>query len=159
MTSADPGNSHLLEKLAVAEIAQGDTEQAETNARAALVIHANDESAMQTLAQLEIKNRNCADAVEWLKQVNAMDPKNAWTHVELGVAYGQLGQPEEAVLNLAPALATEYPDSKGALHAMLASALRKLGRDDEARQAAAEAERLANSSLENSADRSGDAPQ
>jgi hypothetical protein len=45
-------------------------------------------------------------------------------------------------------LAAGYPDQKGALHAQLASALRKLGRMDEAGQASAEASRLANASLQ-----------
>jgi tetratricopeptide (TPR) repeat protein len=68
--------------------------------------------------------------------------------VQLGVAYGQLGHPEQAIHYLGPALAAGYPDSKGALHAMLASALRKLGRVQEAQRAADEAARLASSSLE-----------
>jgi hypothetical protein len=47
-------------------------------------------------------------------------------------------------------LAAGYPDKKGALHAQLARALRKLGREDDADKAAAEAASLANAALEGS---------
>jgi predicted Zn-dependent protease len=77
----------------------------------------------------------------------AIDPNDAWTQVELGVAYGQLGQPEEALRHLEPPLASGYPDNKGAFHAQLASVLRKLGCENDAKQAAAEAERLANAAF------------
>jgi hypothetical protein len=56
-------------------------------------------------------------------------------------------------------LAAGYPDKKGALHAQLASALRKLGREDEARLASAEAARLAKSSLEGDENGNPNAPQ
>jgi Flp pilus assembly protein TadD len=52
-----------------------------------------------------------------------------------------------------------YPDKKGALHAMLARALRRLGRDEEARQAAAEAAKLADASLESGENGNTDAHQ
>jgi len=62
--------------------------------------------------------------------------------VQLGIAYAQTGKPQEAFANLQPALAVGYPDERGALHAMLASVLRKLGREQEAQSAAAESDRL-----------------
>jgi predicted RNA polymerase sigma factor len=47
-------------------------------------------------------------------------------------------------------LAAGYPDEKGALHALLAGQLRKLGREQEAKSAAQEAIRLANAFQEHS---------
>ena len=44
-----------------------------------------------------------------------------------------------------PSLDAGYPDEKGALHAVLAGQLRKLGRDQDANRAADEATRLADS--------------
>jgi Flp pilus assembly protein TadD len=74
------------------------------------------------------------------------------------VAYGQLGQTSEAVRYLEPQLKAGYPDPKGQLHGQLAAALRKLGRAEEARQAAAEASRLANTYLESGGHEATDAP-
>jgi tetratricopeptide (TPR) repeat protein len=145
---SDPRNPHLLAKLADAYMTVGNTEQADKAARAALAVDAHDASALRTLASLAIKERNYAEALVRLKQLAAIDPGDTWTQVQLGVAYGQLGHPEQAIHYLGPALAAGYPDSKGALHAMLASALRKLGRVQEAQRAADEAARLASSSLE-----------
>jgi predicted RNA polymerase sigma factor len=73
-----------------------------------------------------------------------MDPDDPWTRVQQGVAYAQTGHPEDAVRYLEPALQAGYPDERGALHALLAGQLRKLGREQQARSAADEAIRLAN---------------
>jgi tetratricopeptide (TPR) repeat protein len=143
----EPRNPHLLEKQAEAYRTLGDTKQAETFARAALDVDAHEFSALQTLAQIAMKDRSYAEALVRLKQLMAIDPNDAWTQVELGVAYGQLGQPEEALRHLEPPLASGYPDNKGAFHAQLASVLRKLGCENDAKQAAAEAERLANAAF------------
>ena len=62
--------------------------------------------------------------------------------VELAKALAQTGADKEAADLLGPALAAGYPDEKGALHALLARALRKLGREAEAAKAEAEARRL-----------------
>jgi predicted Zn-dependent protease len=75
----------------------------------------------------------------------ALEPDDAWTRVQQGTAYAQTGHPEEAVQHLKPALDAGYPDEKGALHAVLAGQLRKLGRDQDAKSAADEATRLADS--------------
>ena len=74
-----------------------------------------------------------------------MDPQDQWTRAQMGTAYAQTGRPEEGVRYLEPVLTAGYPDEKGALHAVLAGALRKIGREEDAKNAAAEASRLANS--------------
>jgi predicted Zn-dependent protease len=145
-----PNDPRLLANLAEADRMLGDTEHARSAALAALALSPRLSSALRTLAEMAMNERDYAEALARLKELAVVQPKDAWTQVELGVAYGQLGQPSEAVNRLGPQLAAGYPDAKGALHAQLARALRKLGREDEARQAAQEAARLANSTLQNS---------
>ena len=145
-----PNDPRLLASLAEADRILGDTEDARSKAQAALALSPHSISALRTLAELAMNERDYAEAFARLNELAVLQPKDAWTQVELGVAYGQLGQPDEAVNHLGPQLAAGYPDNNGALHAQLASALRKLGREEEAKQASKEAERLANSTLQKS---------
>jgi tetratricopeptide (TPR) repeat protein len=143
-----PKDPRLLARLAEAASTAGDTAHARSAAQAALAADPRQSSALRTLAAIALDQRDYAEALGRLKQLAVLQPKDPWVQAELGVVSGQLGQPAEAVRYLQPLLAAGYPDKKGALHAQLAGALRKLGRDDEARQAAAEASRLANLSME-----------
>ncbi len=143
-----PKDPHLLARLADAFARNGDPAQARTAALAALAQDAQESSALHTLATIAMSERDYASAITRLNQLLALDPKDDWTQVQLGVANLQLEHNEEALRYLGPALKAGYPDKKGALHAMLARALRRLGRDQEARQAAAEAAKLADASLE-----------
>ena len=143
-----PGKPGLQARLAESYKMLGDTVHARQAALAALALNPREASALQTLAQMAMTDRDYAEALARLKQLAVLEPRDPWTQVQLGVAYGQLGKPDEAVSHLVPQLASGYPDPKGALHAQLARALRKLGREDEARQASAEATRLANQALE-----------
>lgn len=136
------GDPALLERLAEAEFSAGDTEAAERDARSALQVDAHRRGALRTLASLQMNERNYAEAVPTLRTLVAEEPGNAMLRVELGVALGQTGNPEEAVGILAPALQAGYPDEKGAFHAVLARALRRLGRTADADKADAEARRL-----------------
>jgi predicted Zn-dependent protease len=145
-----PKDARLLARLAEVDRMLGESEQARASAQSALAVDPSQASAMQTLAQLAMSERQYAEALLRLKQLAALLPRDAWIQVELGIAHGELGHADEAVRFLAPQLASGYPDPKGALHAQLAAALRKLGRMAEAGQAAAEAARLANASLESS---------
>jgi len=154
-----PDDPRLLASLAEADKALGDTEAARNAARAALARNPRLSSALQTLAAMAMNERDYAEALARLKELAVIQPRDAWTQVQLGLAYGQLGQPDEAVRLLGPQLAAGYPDNNGALHAQLASALRKLGREEEARQAGREAARLANSALQTSGQGSFDGPQ
>jgi tetratricopeptide (TPR) repeat protein len=154
-----PKDPHLLAKLANADMRLGDVAQTKTAARAALAIDPHESSALQTLALTAMSERDYAEALVQLRQLVVISPKDGWTQVQLGVAYGQLGHPEEALHYLGPELSAGYPDPKGSLHAMLASALRKMGRDVEAKKAAMEAARLASLSLESGEHGNSDAPQ
>ena len=62
--------------------------------------------------------------------------------IELAKACAQTGVSDEALRNLAPALAQGYPDEKGSLHYLLGTVLKKLGRTAEAEQAFASATQL-----------------
>jgi tetratricopeptide (TPR) repeat protein len=143
-----PRDSELLAKLAEAYKKSDDSEHARETALAALALNPHLTSAIHTLAEMAISQRDYAEALLRLKQLAFILPKDAWTQVELGVTYGQLGNPSEALRYLGPQLVAGFPDKKGALHAQLANALRKLGRTEEAKQAAAEAARLANQTLQ-----------
>ncbi len=154
-----PRDPRLLEKLAETYVVLGNTADARTAALSALNADPRQSSALQTLAQMALNDRSYSEALALLKRLRTVDPTSAWSRVETGVAYGQLGHPEEAVRYLRPELSAGYPDEKGALHGMLATALRKIGRVAEAEQAAAEASKLANSSLEDAGPGSTDGPK
>ncbi|MGA2889959.1 MAG: hypothetical protein ABSE51_18075 [Terracidiphilus sp.] len=149
-------DAELFAEMAEAYRMEGDSKHARQTALAALKIEPRQGSALTTMTQLEMNERNYAAALTRLKQLAIVQPKDAWTRVQLGVTYGQIGNPAMVIQYLEPELAAGYPDEKGALHAQLASALRKLGRDAEAKQAAAEAVRLTNSWLQGPGQGNGD---
>jgi tetratricopeptide (TPR) repeat protein len=140
-----PKDPDFSERLAQAYFALGDMDRAKQAANDALADDPHRILALRRLALIALSERDYPEALAVLKKMVAMDPANAWARVQMGTAYAQSGQPEEAVRYLQPALAAGYSDEKGALHAVLAGALRKLGRMEEAKAAAAEASRLADS--------------
>jgi tetratricopeptide (TPR) repeat protein len=140
-----PKDPDLSERLAQAYFALGDMDRAKQAANDALKDDPHRILALRRLALIAMSERHYPEALAVLKKMVAMDPTNAWARVQMGTAYAQSGRPEEAVRYLQPALAAGYSDEKGALHAVLAGALRKLGRVEEAKAAAAEASRLADS--------------
>jgi predicted Zn-dependent protease len=89
-----------------------------------------------------MSNRDYEHALPWLRQLAEEAPGDRTAGVELGRALAQTGDPAAALQLLAPALAAGYPDEKGALHALMAQVLRKLGREAEAARAETEARRL-----------------
>jgi tetratricopeptide (TPR) repeat protein len=137
-----PGDPALLERLAEAQSAAGDTEAAKQSAQAALAIDPHRRDALRTLAAIAMTNRDYEQALPWLQQLAAESPGDRTAQVELGRALAQTGKSAEALQYIAPALAAGYPDEKGALHALEARVLRDLGREDEAAKASAEARRL-----------------
>lgn len=138
----EPRDPLLAERLAQAYENIGDMARAKTAAREALALDPGRAVSWRLVASIAMNERDYAGALESLNKLVALRPNDAWTHVQLGIAYAQTGQPQEALANLQPALAAGYPDERGALHATLASVLRKLGRDEEAQSAAAESTRL-----------------
>jgi tetratricopeptide (TPR) repeat protein len=146
-----PNDADLLQKSAEAYLALGDLDHAQQNGHAALAQDPNRETALQLLVRVAMNQRDYLEALKQLDQLQKMEPEDPWTRVQLGTAYAQTDHPQDAVHFLQPALAAGYPDEKGALHALLAGQLRKLGKEQEAKSAAEEAVRLANAFQEHSA--------
>jgi len=140
--TAHAHDPELLERLAEAQLSAGDPEDARQSAKAALAIDPHRRAALHTLAELSMNDRDYTQALPYLRQLAAEAPGDRADQVQLGRALAQTNEPAEALKWLQPALAAGYPDEKGALHALEAGALRKLGRDAEADAAAAEARRL-----------------
>ena len=143
-----PNDPQLLERSAEALIALSQMDEARKLALAALAIDPQQDDALRTLAEIEIKQRNYKEVIAPLKQLSVLHPGDPWPRVELGRAYAQLDQPEQALRYLEPALASGYLDQKGGLHAILSRVLRRVGREEEAKQAAREAARLADAAQE-----------
>jgi predicted Zn-dependent protease len=140
--AAHPSDPGLLERLAEAQLTAGDIDGARKSAQSALAIDPHLHSAQRTLAELSMSNREYDQALPLLQQLAQETPGDRTIRIELGRAFAETGHPAEALQWIAPALATGYPDDKGALHALMARVLRKLGREAEATKAAVEARRL-----------------
>lgn len=138
----EPRNPVLSERLAQAYTSLGEMPQAKEAVRKALSFDPHRAVSLRLLASIAMDERDYLAALESLNKMLAMRPNDAWTRVQLGIAYAQTEQPQRALDYLRTALAAGYPDERGALHAMLAGVLRKLGREQEAQTAAAEANRL-----------------
>ena len=137
-----PRAAVLAERLAQAYQSRGEMNQAKQAAREALALDPRRLVALRLLASIAMSERDYPGALEFLNKMLAMRSNDAWVRVEMGIAYAQTGQPQQALAYLEPLLAAGYPDERGALHGMLAGVLRKLGREQEAQIAAAEANRL-----------------
>ena len=140
-----PKDPELLEKLAEAYFSLGDMDRARQSAQEALEQNPHRQPVLRLLIRVAMSERDYPTALSLLDQLAQLEPDDAWTRVQQGTAYAQTGHPEEAVQHLKPALDAGYPDEKGALHAVLAGQLRKLGRDQDAKDATAEAIKLADS--------------
>ena len=136
------GDPSLMERLAAAQLTAGDANGARASAQAALAVDPHMREALRTLASLAMSDRDYEQALSWLRQLARETPGDLSVKVELAKALAQTGAEKEAVDLLHSALASGYPDGKGALHALLGRMLRKLGRQVEAEKAEAEARQL-----------------
>jgi predicted Zn-dependent protease len=137
-----PRDPVLAERLAQAYMSLGDMQRAQQAAWEALALEPRRTVAVRLLATIAMNERDYASALTNLDELLRKNPNDAWVRIQTGIAYAQTARPQEALGYLQPVLAAGYPDERGALHAMLASVLRKLGREQEAQSAAAEASRL-----------------
>jgi predicted Zn-dependent protease len=137
-----PGDPSLLARMAEAQLAASDTDAAEASATAALAIDPHQNSALHTLSAIALNNRDYESAMPWLRELIAQDPRDLAIRVQLSRALAQTGHPDEALPMLQAVLRAGYPDRSGATHILLATVLRKLGRDQEAAKVEAEARRL-----------------
>ena len=143
-----PKNPELLEKLAEAYFSLGDMDRARRSAQEALDQNPHRELVLRLLIRIAMSQRDYPTALSLLGRLAQLEPDDAWTGVQQGTAYAQTGHPQEAVQYLKPALDAGYPDEKGALHAVLAGQLRKLGREQDAKNATNQAIQLADSFAE-----------
>ena len=139
LSPREPG---LSERLAQAYMSLGYMQRAQQAAQEALALDPHRRTTLRLLASIAMNERDYTGALVFLNQMLALDPNDAWTRVQTGIAYAQTGQAEQALRHLQPVLTAGYPDERGALHATLAGVLRKLGREQEAQRAAEEASRL-----------------
>ncbi len=138
----DAGDPAILERLAEAQLGSDQIDAARQNAQAALKVDPQRFAAKRTLAKIAMQDRDYPVALPYLRELVSRDPQDASTRVELGKACAQTGALDEALQNLAPALAHGYPDEKGSLHYLLGGVLKKMGRSVEADQAFATAAQL-----------------
>jgi tetratricopeptide (TPR) repeat protein len=139
-----PKDPDVMVKRAEAYMTLGDMDRARQTAQEVLTEDPHQQPALRLMVRIATNERDYPEALSFLDKLASMDPGDAWTRVQQGVAYAQTGHPEDAVRNLEPALRSGYPDERGALHALLAGQLRKLGREQQAKTAADEAIKLAN---------------
>lgn len=139
----EPRDPILAERLALAYKSLGEMNQAKQAARQALALDPRRPVALRLLASIAMNERDYPAALEFLNGMLALRSNDAWARLQMGIAYAQTGQPAQALVCLQSLLAAGYPDERGALHGMLAGVLHKLGREEEAQTAAAEANRLA----------------
>jgi predicted Zn-dependent protease len=138
----DPNDPAVLERLADAQFGTGKIEAARQNAQAALRIDTQRLAAKRTIAKIAMQERDYATALPYLHDLADRSPQDVTVRIELAKACAQNGAVDEALRNLAPALAQGYPDEKGSLHYLLGTFLKKLGRTAEADQAFAAAMQL-----------------
>ena len=137
-----PNDPSILERVAEAQLAAAQNDAARQSAEAALRIDPERASAKRTLAKLLMQERDYAGALPYLRALIAQDQKDLASRIELGTALAQTGDYNDAVQTLAPLLEQGYPDQKGTLHYLLGTALRKLGRNQEAEAAFSSAHAL-----------------
>jgi len=139
-----PRDPLLAERAAQAYMSIGDMAHAKQAAGEALALQRLRPVSLRLLASIAMNERDYPSAISKLNDLLEMNQNDPWARAQMGIAYAQAGRPAEALQYLQPALAAGYPDERGALHATLARVLRKLGREQEARTAAAESSRLSN---------------
>lgn len=148
--SLKPNDPQLLEKSAEARFSLGDLTGAKADAQAALDVNPNRIQLLRLLIRILISERDYPAALALIDRFSQIAPADNWVHVQQGKAYAATGRAEAAAQHLKVALDAGYSDERGALHALLATQLRKLGRTQEANIATAEAIKLADSFQEQS---------
>ena len=140
--ASERNDPSVLERLAEAQFGAGKTDAARATADAALKVDPQRMGAKRTLARIAMQDRDYAAALPYLEELAARNPHDVTGQVELAKASAQTGALDEALHNLAPALAHGYPDEKGTLHYLLGTVLKKMGRTADAERAFAEATKL-----------------
>ncbi|HEY1950451.1 MAG TPA: tetratricopeptide repeat protein [Bryobacteraceae bacterium] len=124
-----PGNPGPLLGLGTTYWEMGNYGTASTYLHQALTLNPNAKQAVFELANIAVRRHADAEAIPLLKQYLAAQPDALAARADLGRAYFHLGRYEEAVPELMKAAAS---DERGDIHYQLFSALKKLGRNEEA---------------------------
>jgi len=111
----------------------GDEARAIEHFEAALARNPNHEEANYRLGRIYQERDDDERALPYLERAAAADPSDAKTRFRLGEALLGVDDNERAVTELSAAI--ELDPERGGPYAKLAQALRRLGRDQEAREA------------------------
>jgi len=135
-----PGNADAHALLAYVLSNQGRTEETIPEAREALRIFPGHQGAVMLLGMSLARVGRYAEAIPILQQSAVLNKKVTYVEKMLGFSYLSNKQPAEAVEPLDQYIEADPEDAEA--HFLLGTALRQLGRDDEARTQFSEAARL-----------------
>jgi tetratricopeptide (TPR) repeat protein len=127
-----PGNPGPLLGLGTTYWESGNYERASFYLRQTLALNPNAKQAAFELANIAVRRHADAEAIPLLKQYLAVQSDALAARADLGRAYSHLGRYAEAVPELMQAAAS---DERGDVHYELFTALKKLGRNEEAQAA------------------------
>ncbi|MGH9630391.1 MAG: tetratricopeptide repeat protein [Bryobacteraceae bacterium] len=127
-----PENPAPLLGLGTAYWELGNDEQAIAFLQKVLQKSSGNPQALFALGNIAVKQRRDADAIELLEKCLRVDPDHLGAHADIGKAYLHLGRAADAAPHLERARAI---DTYGDIHFQLATALRKMGRTGDAREA------------------------
>jgi tetratricopeptide (TPR) repeat protein len=128
LAHSDPA---LQAGLAEAQLMAGDTAGARASASRALELDPHRITAMRTFAEAAIQERDYSAAIPVLEKLLTTH-RDIAAQVLLGTAYAKTGPADRSVHLLETALGHGYPDERGTVHYVLGTAMRQLGRDQEA---------------------------
>lgn len=123
----------------------GEFDAAERSLRNALRLNPHALQAKFELANIAVRRHRDADAVPLLEEYLKAQPDALAARADLGRAYLHLGRYQEAAEQLAKAAAI---DRQGDIHFQLATALRKLGRSQDAEEALRKSTEIRQADLE-----------
>lgn len=141
--SLQPREAALHERLAQAYWSEKRILEARNAAKTALALQSSRPLTLRLLISMAMEERDYPAAEALLTKFLELKPRDSWANVQLGIALAQIGRLDRADMLLQQEIARGYPDDRGAIHAILARILRKLGRSTEAAETEAESVRLA----------------
>jgi len=104
---AIPGSIPLLNDLALAQLATGDTGSALTTAQEALALAPDDPRVLSTMGQVHLQQRDPRAAIPYLERAVDRDPRSSLYRFHLGISYFQAGATARAKSELEEALARQ----------------------------------------------------
>jgi tetratricopeptide (TPR) repeat protein len=139
-----PGSPGALLGMGTTYWEMGNYEQASSYLHQTLALNPNAKQAVFELANIAVRRHSDSEAIPLLKQYLAAQPDALAARADLGRAYLHLGRYEDAVPELIKASAS---DERGEIHYELFTALKKLGRNEEAQAALKESSALKQAQL------------